>query len=30
MGTAATLDDVVSAFDPTQRHPGKTIIRVRP
>ncbi|HEY6747238.1 MAG TPA: NADP-dependent oxidoreductase [Mycobacteriales bacterium] len=28
--TVATLDDAVAAFNPTQRHKGKTIIRVRP
>ena len=30
IGTVATLDNAVSAFNPTERHPGKTIIRVRP
>ncbi len=30
IGTVATLDDAVAAFNPTQRRPGKTIIRVRP
>jgi NADPH:quinone reductase-like Zn-dependent oxidoreductase len=29
IGTVATLDDAVAAFNPTQRRPGKTIIRVR-
>lgn len=30
IGTVAPLDDAVAAFNPTERHPGKTIIRVRP
>jgi NADPH:quinone reductase-like Zn-dependent oxidoreductase len=30
IGTVATLDDAVVAFNPTERRPGKTIIRVRP
>jgi NADPH:quinone reductase-like Zn-dependent oxidoreductase len=30
IGTVSTLDDAVTAFDPTERRPGKTIIRVRP
>jgi NADPH:quinone reductase-like Zn-dependent oxidoreductase len=30
IGTVASLDDAVAAFNPTQRTPGKTIIRVRP
>ena len=30
IGTVSTLDDAVAAFNPTERHPGKTIIRVRP
>jgi len=30
IGTIASLDDAVAAFNPTQRRPGKTIIRVRP
>src|SRR4051794_35627409 len=30
IGTAATLDDAVAAFNPTERIKGKTIIRVRP
>ena len=30
IGTVATLDDAVAAFNPTGRRPGKTIIRVRP
>jgi len=29
IGTVAALDDAVAAFNPTQRRPGKTIIRVR-
>ena len=29
IGVVSTLDDAVSAFNPTERHPGKTIIRVR-
>jgi NADPH:quinone reductase-like Zn-dependent oxidoreductase len=29
IGTIASLDDAVEAFNPTERHPGKTIIRVR-
>jgi NADPH:quinone reductase-like Zn-dependent oxidoreductase len=29
IGTVAPLDDAVAAFNPTQRRPGKTIIRVR-
>ena len=29
IGTVATLDDAVAAFNPTKRRPGKTIIRVR-
>jgi NADPH:quinone reductase-like Zn-dependent oxidoreductase len=29
IGTAATLDGAVAAFNPTQRRPGKTIIRAR-
>jgi NADPH:quinone reductase-like Zn-dependent oxidoreductase len=29
IGTVATLDDAVAAFNPTERRPGKTIIRVR-
>jgi len=29
IGTVSTLDDAVSAFNPTKRRPGKTIIRVR-
>jgi NADPH:quinone reductase-like Zn-dependent oxidoreductase len=29
IGTVATLDDAVAAFNPTARRPGKTIIRVR-
>jgi NADPH:quinone reductase-like Zn-dependent oxidoreductase len=28
IGTVATLDDAVAAFNPTERRPGKTIIRV--
>ena len=30
IGTVATLDDAVAAFNPTGRRTGKTIIRVRP
>ena len=30
IGTVATLDDAVAAFNPTHRRPGKTIIGVRP
>jgi len=30
IGTVASLDDAVAAFNPTQRRPGKTIIRVQP
>ncbi|GAA3440276.1 NADP-dependent oxidoreductase [Kutzneria kofuensis] len=30
IGTIATLDDAVAAFNPTERVKGKTIIRVRP
>jgi NADPH:quinone reductase-like Zn-dependent oxidoreductase len=30
IGTVATLEDAVAAFNPTERRPGKTIIRVRP
>jgi NADPH:quinone reductase-like Zn-dependent oxidoreductase len=30
IGTVASLDDAVAAFNPTQRRTGKTIIRVRP
>ncbi|MFD3405386.1 NADP-dependent oxidoreductase [Kribbella sp. NPDC058693] len=30
LGTIATLDDAVAAFNPTERTKGKTIIRVRP
>src|SRR3954466_11465616 len=30
IGTIATLDDAVAAFNPTERRTGKTIIRVRP
>src|SRR4051812_26861170 len=30
IGTVASLDDSVAAFNSTQRRPGKTIIRVRP
>jgi NADPH:quinone reductase-like Zn-dependent oxidoreductase len=30
IGTVASFDDAVAAFNPTQRRPGKTIIRVRP
>src|SRR5512144_1217302 len=30
IGTVSTLDDAVAALNPTERRPGKTIIRVRP
>ncbi|MEU6584923.1 NADP-dependent oxidoreductase [Nocardia sp. NPDC046763] len=30
IGTVATLDDAVAAFNPTERRKGKTVIRVRP
>ena len=30
IGNIAILDDAVAAFNPTERRPGKTIIRVRP
>ena len=30
IGTVATLDNAVAAFNPAERRPGKTIIRVRP
>ena len=30
IGTVATLDEAVAAFNSTRRHAGKTIIRVRP
>src|SRR3954469_5105769 len=30
IGTVATLDDAVAAFNPTERISGQTIIRVRP
>jgi NADPH:quinone reductase-like Zn-dependent oxidoreductase len=30
IGNVATLDDAVAALNPTERHKGKTIIRVRP
>lgn len=30
IGTVASLDEAVTAFNPTERRPGKTIIRVRP
>jgi NADPH:quinone reductase-like Zn-dependent oxidoreductase len=30
IGAVSTLDDAVAAFNPTERRPGKTIIRVRP
>jgi NADPH:quinone reductase-like Zn-dependent oxidoreductase len=30
IGTVAPLDEAVAAFNPTERRPGKTIIRVRP
>ena len=28
IGLVSSLDDAVAAFNPTERHPGKTIIRV--
>ncbi|WP_407352097.1 NADP-dependent oxidoreductase [Luteimonas sp. R10] len=30
IGTVAPLDEAVAAFNPTERRPGKTVIRVRP
>jgi len=30
IGNISTLDDAVTAFNPTKRMKGKTIIRVRP
>jgi NADPH:quinone reductase-like Zn-dependent oxidoreductase len=30
IGTVATLDDAVATFNATERHAGKTVIRVRP
>src|SRR6476659_9060910 len=30
IGNVATLDDAVAALNPTERHNGKTIIRIRP
>jgi NADPH:quinone reductase-like Zn-dependent oxidoreductase len=30
IGNVSSLDDAVAAFNPTERRPGKTIIRVRP
>lgn len=30
IGLVAPLDEAVAAFNPTARHPGKTVIRVRP
>jgi NADPH:quinone reductase-like Zn-dependent oxidoreductase len=30
IGTVASLDDAVAAFNPTERTVGKTIIRIRP
>jgi NADPH:quinone reductase-like Zn-dependent oxidoreductase len=30
IGTVAPLDEAIAAFNPTQRRPGKTVIRVRP
>src|SRR3954463_12165136 len=30
IGIVSSLDEAVAAFNPTERHPGKTIIRVRP
>jgi NADPH:quinone reductase-like Zn-dependent oxidoreductase len=29
IGTVSMLDDAIAAFNPAERHPGKTIIRVR-
>jgi NADPH:quinone reductase-like Zn-dependent oxidoreductase len=30
IGNVATLDDAIAALNPTERHTGKTIIRIRP
>jgi NADPH:quinone reductase-like Zn-dependent oxidoreductase len=30
IGVVSTLDEAVPAFNPAKRHPGKTIVRVRP
>jgi len=30
IGTVSSLDNAVAAFNPTERRPGKTVIRVRP
>ena len=30
IGAVSTLDDAGAAFNPAERHPGKTIIRIRP
>ena len=30
IGTVVSLDDAVAAFNSTERHTGKTVIRVRP
>jgi hypothetical protein len=30
IGKVATLDDAVPVFNSTERHAGKTIVRVRP
>jgi NADPH:quinone reductase-like Zn-dependent oxidoreductase len=30
IGVVSTLDEAVTAFNPAKRHPGKTIVRVRP
>jgi NADPH:quinone reductase-like Zn-dependent oxidoreductase len=30
IGTVATLDDAITALNPTQRRKGKTVVRVRP
>jgi hypothetical protein len=30
IGNVATLEDAVAALNPTERHNGKTIIRIRP
>ena len=30
IGAVSTLEDAVAAFNSTERHPGKPIVRVRP
>jgi hypothetical protein len=30
IGNVSTLDDAVAALNPTKRHKGNTIIRIRP